>query len=202
MGGKNYNFCEILYFTKLINPNSIPKYNYFVFFLQFLYLNNFCLILPQNDNILNQIQTFFKMKRTIGDTISEYRDEFLAGKSEAYKEKFEQKNEKQQYAAIQNWKRNAKNLAESTKDLAKVTANTVVSYLKDAHKKLQKLETLSPKEAEKLQGLLDSVRSTIDNFDRMKKEQYLAYLNQEKLKLQKQGENLDRQIEELKNKLG
>ena len=142
------------------------------------------------------------MRRTKGDTIAEYRDEFLAGKSEDYKNKFNEKSEHQQYVAIANWKRNAKNLAVSTKDLAKVTANTVVGYLKDAHKKLQKLETLTPREAQKIQELLDSVKGAVDNFDRMKKEQYLAFLKAEKEKLQKQGTDLDRQIEDLQNQLG
>ena len=142
------------------------------------------------------------MRKTKSETIAEFRDEFLSGKSDEYKKKFDQKTLDQQYAAIANWKRNAMSLGEATKNLAKVTANTVISYLKDAHKKLQKLETLSPKEAEKIQQHLDHVKATIDNFDRVKKEQYLAYLKQEKEKLQKQGSDLDRQIEELQNQLG
>lgn len=142
------------------------------------------------------------MRKPISETIAEYRDEFLAGKSEDYRNKFYSKNESQQYAAIQNWKRNAKNLGEATKDLAKVSASTVMGYLKDAHKKLVKLENLSPKESQKILGLVDDVKSAIDNFDKIKKQQLLETLKSEKEKLAKQNENIDRQIEALQNQLG
>ena len=142
------------------------------------------------------------MRKTRSETIAEHRDEFLSTKSEDYKNKFYQKTENQQYAAIANWKRTAKNFGMATKDLAKVTATTVVSYLKDANKKLQKLENLSPKEAEKIQQLLDAVRNSIDNFDRMKKQQLIETLKLEKEKLAKQGNDLDRKIEELQSQLG
>ena len=142
------------------------------------------------------------MKRSKSETVAENRDAFLAGKSENYIQKFNEKTLDQQYAAIANWKRNAKALVDSSKDVAKATASTVVTYLKDAHKKLQKLEQLSPKEAAKLQGMLDSFRSTIDNFDRIKKQQYLEYLKSERQRLEKQGEGLSKQIEDLQNELG
>lgn len=142
------------------------------------------------------------MRKPISETIAENRDAFLEGKSEEYRNKFDQKNQHQQYVAISNWLRNARNLGSATKDLAKVTANTVMGYLKEAHKKLVKLENLSPKEASKIQSLLDNVKGAIDNFDRIKKQQLIDSLQSEKAKLQKQGDNIDRQIEELRNQLG
>ncbi|MCH5229546.1 MAG: hypothetical protein J1F12_06075 [Muribaculaceae bacterium] len=142
------------------------------------------------------------MRRTKSETIAEFRDEFLSGKSEDYKNKFNEKSEDQQYAAIANWKRNAKNFADASKDLAKVTASNVIAYLKDAHKKLTKLETLTPKEAQKIQDVLDAVKGSIDNFDRIKKEQLLKVLISEKERLARQGNDLDRQIENLQNQLG
>lgn len=142
------------------------------------------------------------MRKSKSETIAEYRNEFLAEKSDDYKNKFEQKNENQQYAAINHWLKSAKILGGATKDLAKVTASTVVGYLKDAHKKLVKLENLSPKEAQKIQELLDKVKGTIDDFDRIKKQQLIEVLKSEKEKLAKQNENLDRQIQDLQNQLG
>lgn len=142
------------------------------------------------------------MRKTKSEIIAEARDEFLAGKSEEYKNKFNEKTEQQQYVAIANWKRNAKNLGDATKELAKATAANVLGYLKDAHKKLVKLESLSPKEAEKIQIMLDKVKQSVDNFDKIKDQQLLQALKAEKEKLAKQNENLDRQIEALQNKLG
>lgn len=141
------------------------------------------------------------MRRSKTDTINELRDQFLAEKSDDYKNKFNQKTVDQQYAAIANWKRNAKNLGEATKDLAKVTAASVIAYLKDAHNKLTKLETLTPKEAQKIQNVIDSVKDSIDNFDKIKKKQLLKVLESQKKKLAEQNQNLDRQIQELQNEL-
>lgn len=141
------------------------------------------------------------MRKSRSETVAELREEFLAGKSEDYRNKFDQKNLDQQYAAIANWKRNAKNLGVATKDLAKTTATTVIGYLKDAHKKLVKLENLSPKESQKIQNLLDKVKDAIDNFDKIKKQQLIESLKNEKVKLQKQGDNIDRQIEALQGEL-
>lgn len=142
------------------------------------------------------------MRRSKSETIAEFRDQFLEGKSDDYRNKFNEKNENQQYAAIANWKRNAKNLGVATKDLAKVTATSVVAYLKDAHKKLVKLEELTPKEAQKIVDMLDMVKGAVDNFDRIKKQQLLQVLKNEKDKLAQQGTELDRKIEDLQNQLG
>lgn len=140
-----------------------------------------------------------RMKRP--ETIAYYRDKFLEGKSEEYKNNFDQKNIDQQYAAIMNWKRSAKNLGNATGDLAKVTISNVISHLKNAHKTLANLATLSPRESAKLQELIDSFRGTIDNFDRVKKEQLIAELQTQKEKLQKDSDSLSRKIEELQQQL-
>ena len=87
------------------------------------------------------------------------------------------------------------------KQVAQETASDIVKYLRDAHKKLQKLETLSPKEQAKLVGVLDSVKSTIDNFDRKKKEQLLDSYRIEQQQLAKRGEDLASKIEQLQNEL-
>lgn len=142
------------------------------------------------------------MRKPISETVAEWRDKFLADKSDDYKNKFNEKSIQQQYAAIAQWKKNLNNLGMATKNLAKVTATNVVNYLKDAHKKLQNLENLTPKEREKIVAVLDSVKDTLDNFDRKKKEQLLdAYRNQQQ-QLAKQGDELARKIEELQHQLG
>lgn len=142
------------------------------------------------------------MGKPISETVAELRDQFLATKSEEYRQKFDQKSLQQQYAAINQWKNSFKNLGMATKNLAKVSATNVVKYLKDAHKKLQKLEELSPKERAKIVAVLDTVKDTLDNFDRKKKEQLLNSYITEKENLNKLNQDLDRKIEELQNQLG
>ena len=142
------------------------------------------------------------MRNSRIDTIAQHRDEFLAGKSEAYVKKFNEKNINQQYAAIAHWKRQAKALGEATGEVAKVGLNTVLVHLKNAHKQLVKLAELSPKQVAKIQGVLDSVKTTIDNFDMVKKQQLLASLQKEQENLAKKKEDLAKQIETLQQELG
>ena len=141
------------------------------------------------------------MRTSITQTIADNIDAFLADKSDDYKNKFYNKTERQQYAAINNWKRNAKNLGVATKDLAKVTASNIVAYLKDAHKKLQKMETLSPKDKQKIVSWLDNIKGSLDNFDRIKKQQLLEALQSEKVELAKKNDDLEKQISNLQNEL-
>lgn len=142
------------------------------------------------------------MRQRKEDTIAKFRDEFLAGKKEAYRELFDQKTKEQQYIAIMNWKRNAKKFAESSGELAKASIATVVNHLKDAHKSLSNMSTLTPKDAAKVQTLIDSVKSTIDNFDKVKKQQEITALKNLKKKLQRQGDKLTKKIEQLQLEIG
>ena len=142
------------------------------------------------------------MRMKKNETIAHYKNEFLAGKSDEYKQKFEEKDENKQYTAIMNWKRSAKKLGEATEELAKVTAGNVVTHLKNAHKMLTNVSGLSAKEAMKLQQMLDSFKDTINNFDRVKKAQLIETLKSQQAKLQKQGEDLSKQIEKLQQELG
>ncbi|MCH5225766.1 MAG: hypothetical protein J1D77_07175 [Muribaculaceae bacterium] len=88
-----------------------------------------------------------------------------------------------------------------TKKLAKETATDVVKMLKAAHKKLKNVAALTPKEQAKLVAVLDSVKDTIDNFDRKKKEQLLDSYRIEQQQLAKRGEDLASKIEQLQNEL-
>lgn len=141
------------------------------------------------------------MRKSRSETVAQHREQFLAGKSEEYKNKFDQKNLDQQYAAIANWKRNAVNLEKSTEVLAKVSVANVISHLKDAHKKLVKLENLSEGEAKKIHNMLDKVKDSVINFEKTKKQQLLDLLKAEKEQVKKQSEKLEQRIQELHNEL-
>lgn len=136
------------------------------------------------------------------DTIAAHKEQFLNGKSEEFINEFESQTEKDQYKAIMDWKKSAKDLGKATGDLAKVTMKNVVSHLKDVHKKLKTLPSLSANEKVKVQKYLDSVRDVIDNFDRIKKEQTLESLQAQQERLLKDNETLTSQIERLKSELG
>ena len=141
------------------------------------------------------------MGKSKSDTIASYLDAFLSQKSEKYREKFLNKNEAQQYAAIMQWKSNAKKLGMATKNLAKVTTKDVVAHLKDAYKKLTSLDNLSPSDQVKLVGMIDKMKGAIDDFDRIKKRELLKNLQNEKEQLSKKGTQLDQEIEKLLNEL-
>lgn len=89
-----------------------------------------------------------------------------------------------------------------TKKIVKETAAEVMKAFKAAHKKLQNMEGLTPKEQTKLIAILDSVKNTVDNFDRKKKEQLLSSLKKEQEQLDKHKVAIAKQIEDLQNELG
>lgn len=142
------------------------------------------------------------MRQRKEDTIAQLRDEFLSGKSEDYREKFNKKTTEQQYVAIMNWKRSLKKLGDATGDLAKATIANVLNQLKEAHKSLTQLTVLSPKDAAKVHSLVDNFKGTIDNFEKVKKEQQIAALKTLQNKLKKQGANLEKKIAKLQQELG
>lgn len=141
------------------------------------------------------------MRKTKSDIIAEFKEQFLATKPESYRTKFEEKNESQQYSAINHWKKSVMDLGEATKDLAQVSAANVISHLKEAQKKLVKLEDLTPKETQKIHVLLDSVKDSVANFDKIKKQNMIKSLLNEKAKLAKKGEEIDKEIQSLQEQL-
>lgn len=81
------------------------------------------------------------------------------------------------------------------------TAADIAAIIKEAHKKLNKIATLSPKEQAKLVALLDKVKSTVTDFDLRKKQQLLETYKTEQKKLAKQGDNLAQKIAALESEL-
>ena len=96
------------------------------------------------------------------ETVALYRDAFLAVKDEDAIQKFAEKELEKQYIAIMNWKRKQK--ASAGMSALSSTVKDVLSHIKEAHKSLQKLETLSPKDSEKLHMAIEDFRQSINDF--------------------------------------
>ncbi len=136
------------------------------------------------------------MKKT--DTIALYLDEYMSGKSEEDKNKFLEKPVDKQYAAIMAWKRR-KEISGATGSPASPAA--MLEVLKKIKKAIPELDSLSQKDSEKLRTALNEIIYDIDNFDKIKKAQLLRALEDEKDRISRQGEDLDRKIEALRQEL-
>ncbi|MDE5675599.1 MAG: hypothetical protein K2I44_09700, partial [Muribaculaceae bacterium] len=73
--------------------------------------------------------------------------------------------------------------------------------LRKVKKAIPSLDSLSPKDADRLRTALHEIYYDIDNFDKIKKGQLLRELESEKEKIVKQTESLDRKIEALRQEL-
>lgn len=136
------------------------------------------------------------MKKT--DTIALYIDEYMSGKSDEDRNKFLEKPVDKQYAAIMAWKRR-KEIAGASGSPASPAA--MMEVLKKIKKTIPELDNLSQKDADKLRSTLNEIIYDIDNFDKIKKAQLLRELENEKDRISRQGEDLDRKIEALRQEL-
>lgn len=136
------------------------------------------------------------MKKT--ETIALYRDAFLEGKDEETRRKFDEKDINKQYSSIIAWRRR-RNI--SSDDDEQPSAALALELLKKAKKVINDLDSLSPRDSEKLWDAANEVADDVNNFDRIKKSRLIKELESEKEKLQRQGENLERKIEALKQQL-
>lgn len=136
------------------------------------------------------------MKKT--DTIALYIDEYLNGKSDEDRQKFYEKSVEKQYSTIMAWKRR-REIANSNANPASVSA--MVETFKKIKKAIGELDSLSPKDADRLRTGLNEIYSDIDNFDKIKKSQLLRELESEKERIARESENLDRKIEALRQEL-
>lgn len=136
------------------------------------------------------------MKKT--ETIALYIDEYLNGKSEEERQQFYEKPVDKQYSTIMAWKRR-RDLAGSNANVSSVAAMT--EALRKVKKAIPALDSLSPKDADRLRTALHEIYYDIDNFDKIKKGQLLRELESEKEKIIKQTESLDKKIEALRQEL-
>lgn len=132
------------------------------------------------------------------ETIALYIEEFLEGRSEEERQRFHEKDLAKQYSSIMAWKRR-RDLASNADNLSSVTS--MFETLKKIRKAIPNLEVLPQKDADKLRGVLNEIHDDINNFDRIKKGQLLRELENEREKIARQGENIDRQIEALRQEL-
>lgn len=136
------------------------------------------------------------MKKT--ETIALYIDEFLNGKSDEDRQQFYEKPVDKQYSTIMAWKRR-RDLSGNNANVSSVAAMT--ETLRKVRKAIPALDSLTPKDADRLRAALNEIYYDIDNFDKIKKGQLLRELESEKEKIVKQTENLDRKIEALRQEL-
>ncbi len=136
------------------------------------------------------------MKKT--DTIALYLEEYLNGKSDEDRQRFYEKPVEKQYSTIMAWKRR-REIANSNANPTSVSA--MVETFKKIKKAIGELDTLSPKDADRLRGALNEIYYDIDNFDKIKKSQLLRELESEKERIARESENLDKKIEALRQEL-
>lgn len=137
------------------------------------------------------------MKRT--DTIAMYLEGFLAGKPEGTREKFLAKDINKQYASIMAWKHRQGMAAKSSSD---VTATDIANSVRSAARMIVKLETCSDADLKRINKAIEELQDQLNNFDKIKKERLLSQLENEQLRISREGDEIRRQIDELKKQLG
>lgn len=135
------------------------------------------------------------------DVIALYRDAFLEGKDEEAIRRFDEKDLSKQYGSIMAWKRRQR-LANADGNTEQSSVNSILELLKKAKKDVAALESLLPKDRERLSTAINLLKEDIDNFDRIRKARLLRQLESEQEKMNREKDNLDRKIEALRQELG
>lgn len=134
------------------------------------------------------------MKKT--ETIALYLDDYFNGKSDEEKQSFYEKSIEKQYSAIMAWKRR-RDMSGAASNPSSVA--TILEALKKVKRAIPALDTLSPKDADKIRTALNEIYNDVDNFDKIKKVSYCANWNPKKI--ERQTENLQRKIEGTRQEL-
>lgn len=143
------------------------------------------------------------MKKT--DTIAFYRDAYLNGKSDEEIRMFDEKGIDKQYGSIMAWKRRSRLAAESQgrkEEKEAVSVISIVALLRKVKTDIRSLERLNDTDREKLHEALEGAMDEVNNFDRYKMEKLIRELEDKRQEINKEEENLRRQIEELRQQLG
>lgn len=117
------------------------------------------------------------MKKT--ETIALYLDDYFNGKSDEEKQSFYEKSIEKQYSAIMAWKRR-RDMSGAASNPSSVA--TILEALKKVKRAIPALDTLSPKDADKIRTALNEIYNDVDNFDKIKKVSYCANWNPKKRK--------------------
>lgn len=104
------------------------------------------------------------MKKT--ETIALYLDDYFNGKSDEEKQSFYEKSIEKQYSAIMAWKRR-RDMSGAASNPSSVA--TILEALKKVKRAIPALDTLSPKDADKIRTALNEIYNDVDNFDKIKK---------------------------------
>lgn len=125
------------------------------------------------------------MKKT--DTIAMYREAYLAGRDEADRKAFEEKDVARQYTAIMSWKRRQELAASAPSRLAgQGSVASIIEAVRNACKALQSMEELSSRDSERLSEAVSQLRYELENFDIIRKGRRLKELRSRRSELDRE----------------
>lgn len=144
------------------------------------------------------------MKKT--ERIALLRDEYLKGRSEEERRLFDEKDVDKQYGAIMAWKRrrqeSSKKVKETAEEKEEATVASIVAVLNKVRDDIHSLKSLTDEDRGRLYDAFNAATDQVNNFDRYKKSELLQRLESERDEVFRHGENLNRQIDELRQQLG
>lgn len=139
------------------------------------------------------------------ERIALYRDAYLKGKSEEECRRFDEKDVEKQYGAIMAWKRRkdeaARQYRRANATEEEATPRTIAAVLIRVKSDIHSLKSLSDEDRGMLYDALNGALDEVNNFDRYKKAELLQRLESQRDEIYRQGEDLNRQIDELRQQL-
>lgn len=112
------------------------------------------------------------------DSVNKYRDEFLAGKTPAQIEKFNNKDVDRQYASIMTWRHKQRlNDAKST------SAADIIEHLRLTRTKISSLPLMTCDDADRIEAELESLSGFLTEWRTRRKEEEIRELENQQLEI-------------------
>lgn len=128
------------------------------------------------------------MRTTREETIRQFAEEYLAGRSEEQRREFYEKPVARQYSNIMAWKRrqDKKNEKPEALDVA-----TVLKHAQALAPLIDMTETMTEQQMQAMHAAVDAAKETLNNYYRVRNTRELA-------ELKRQQEEIQRRIDQLR----
>jgi hypothetical protein len=130
------------------------------------------------------------MRTTREETIRQYADQYLQGKSEAQRQDFYSKPVERQYANIMAWKRRAEKRREASEEMSLDVAD-VIKHARSLTSLIDLTGNMTQDEMRQMHEAVDAAKHALDNYYRVRNTRELQALK-------RQQEEIQRRIDQLR----
>ncbi|MDE7081376.1 MAG: hypothetical protein K2O78_06985 [Muribaculaceae bacterium] len=130
------------------------------------------------------------MRTSREETIRQYAEEYLAGRSEEQRQEFFSKPIARQYSNIMAWRRRNDKRQAAPADAEALSVAAVIKHAQTLPQLIDMTVTMSAQEMQAMQEAADAIKRTLDNYYRVRNTRELQALKQQQEAIQRRIDQL------------